>query len=73
MVSLNNSVSINYLGDNELQTNPLYVKWSSKTIADITSAKAAVKTDLGLVVANMDNLAIIAYLSTLLRAVELQS
>lgn len=73
MVSLNNSVSINYLGDTDLLTNPLYVKWSSKTIADITTAKAAVKTDLGVVQANMDNLAIIAYLSTLLRAVELQS
>ena len=73
MVSLNNSVSINYLGDSDLKTNPLYVKWSVKTIADITSNKADVKTDLGLVIANMDNLSIISYLSTLLRAVELQS
>ena len=73
MVSLNHSVSINYMGGSEILTHPLYVKWSQKAIADITTDKAAVKTDLGNIIANMDNLAIISYLSTLLRAVELQS
>lgn len=73
MVSLNHSVSINYLGGPEILTHPLYVKWSQKTIADINSSKSALQTDMGLIIANMDNLGIISYLSTLIRAVELQS
>lgn len=71
MVSLNDSISINYLGDQVLITNPLYVKWSVKTLADIKSNKADLKTDLGRIIANKDNLNIISYLSTLLRAVQL--
>ena len=73
MVSLNHSVAINYFGGSEILTHPLYVKWSQKTIADINSAKSDLQTDMGLIIDNMDNLAIISYLSTLIRAVELQS
>jgi len=60
-------LSINYLGDNSILTNPLYLKWSQNNLAQIKSALAALKTDLGNVEANMDNLNIAAYLSTLIR------
>ena len=60
-------LSINYLGDNSILTNPLYLKWSQNNLAQIKAALAALKTDLGNVEANMDNLNIAAYLSTLIR------
>ncbi len=60
-------VSITYLGDESILTNPLYLKWSQNNLASIKAALAALKTDLGNVEANMNNLNIIAYLSTLIR------
>ena len=59
--------AINYVGGNEILTHPLYVKWSQNNLAAIKAALANVKTDLGNVEANMDNLAIISYLATLIR------
>ena len=59
--------AINYLGGNEILTHPLYVKWSPQDCAALKTALAALKQDLGVVQANMDNLAIISYLSTLIR------
>jgi hypothetical protein len=61
------SISINYLGGNEILIHPLYLKWSQLNIESIQGAAANLKTDLKGVEANMDNLNIIAYLSTLLR------
>ena len=66
-ISLNDSVSINYMGDTALMNNPLYLKWSQLTVEQINSAAAALKTDLKGVTANKDNLVIISYLATLLR------
>lgn len=71
MVSLNDSISINYLGGKEIYTHPLYVKWSSKTLNVIAGDVASLKTDTKAVEANLDNLAIISYLATLLRVVTL--
>lgn len=66
MLSLHD-LSITYLGDNSILTNPLYLKWSQITLADAKTALAGLKQDLGGVQGNMDNLKIIAYLSTLIR------
>lgn len=66
-----NSVAINYLGGEEILTHPLYLKWSQLSIESISGGVANLKTDLKGVQVNMDNLAIISYLSTLLRAVAL--
>jgi len=60
-------ISINYLGEPEILTHPLYLKWSQLTFNDIVGTVNNVKTDLKGVEANMDNLKIIAYLSTLIR------
>jgi hypothetical protein len=60
-------ISINYLGDDSILTNPLYLKWSQLTIEAISAALVNLKSDLKAVEANMDNLKIIAYLSTLIR------
>lgn len=65
------SVAINYIGGDEILTHPLYLKWSQLSFEQISSAVTNLKTDLKAVQANMDNLAIISYLSTLLRAVAL--
>ena len=62
-----NALPITYLGDESILTNPLYLKWSQNNLASIKAALAALKTDLGNVEANMNNLNIIAYLSTLIR------
>ena len=66
MVNLHD-ISINYLGDEGILTHPLYLKWSQLSIESISGAAANLKTDLKGVQANMDNLAIVSYLSTLLR------
>lgn len=65
------SVSINYVGGDEILTNPIYLKWSQLDVEAIASAVANLKTDIKGVQANKDNLAIISYLSTLLRVVAL--
>jgi hypothetical protein len=70
---LSDSISINYTGSKGILTHPLYVKWSPLTLEQIATAAANVKTDLKGVQANMDNIEIISYLSTLLRAVTLVS
>ena len=62
-----NALPITYLGDESILTNPLYLKWSQNNLAAIKAALAALKTDLGNVEANHNNLNIIAYLSTLVR------
>jgi len=59
--------AITYVGGLEILTHPLYVKWSQHPLSQIKAALANVKTDLGNVESNMDNLAIISYLSTLIR------
>ena len=64
-------ISINYLGDESILIHPLYLKWSQLTIEQISAALVNLKSDLKAVEANMDNLKIIAYLSTLLRIVGL--
>lgn len=66
-----NSVAINYLGGEEILTHPLYLKWSQLSIENISGAVADLKTDLKGIQVNMNNLAIVSYLSTLLRAVAL--
>jgi len=64
-------LSITYLGDNSILTHPLYLKWSQLSFEGILNDLNALKTDLKAVEANMDNLAIVSYLSTLLRVVPL--
>ena len=71
MVNVNDSISINYLGDKELITHPLYSKWSQYTISQNATDIASLKDDLKNITCNMDNLAIISYLSTILRAIAL--
>lgn len=66
---MTDSIAINYVGGPEILTNPIYVTYSSIPIGDQTAND--IKTSLKLIVPNMDNLAIISYLSTLLRAVTL--
>ena len=66
-----NSVAINYLGGEEILTHPLYLKWSQLSIENISGSVADLKTDLKGIQVNMNNLAIVSYLSTLLRAVAL--
>ena len=65
------SVSINYVGGKEILTHPLYLKWSQLSFETIMGDYAQLKNDLKAVQANMDNLAIVSYLSTLLRVVPL--
>jgi hypothetical protein len=67
MGGIMHDISITYLGEPEILTHPLYLKWSQLTLEDIVGTVANVKTDLKGVEANMDNLKIIAYLSTLIR------
>ena len=64
-------IPINYMGDETILTNPLYLKYSTKTIGQSASDLAALKAHLKEVTGNMDNLKLIAYLSTILRAIEL--
>ena len=64
-------ISINYLGDESILINPLYLKWSQLSFEGILNDIIALKNDLNAVEANMDNLAIVSYLSTLLRVVPL--
>ena len=61
------ALPITYLGDDSILTNPLYLKWSQNNLTAIKAGLAPLKVDLGNVEANMDNLNIIAYLSTLIR------
>jgi hypothetical protein len=64
-------ISITYLGEPDILTHPLYLKWSQKNLNDIKVGLSSLKTDMGNIEANMDNLNIIGYLSTLLRIVGL--
>jgi hypothetical protein len=68
---MSGSIAINYTGSSAILTHTLYVKWSQLTIEQIASGAAGLKTDLKGIIANQDNLEIISYLSTLLRAVAL--
>jgi len=65
------SIAINYLGGNEILTHPLYLKWSQLNLDSIKIDYLVLQTDLGGVEANMNNLNIISYLSTLLRTAAL--
>ena len=67
------SQPINYLGSPDLLTNPLYTKWSKTTIGMAKAAKADLQEDLDGIMAIYDNIEIISYLSTILRAVGLTS
>ena len=64
---------INYLGTPNLLTNPLYTKWSKVTIGQAKAGVADLKEDLDGIMGIYDNIEIISYLSTLLRAVALTS
>jgi len=64
-------IPINYVGDSSILTNPLYLEYSQKSVDECLTAIAALKTHLKGVQVNMDNLKIIAYLSNLIRTVEL--
>ena len=66
-----NSGAIKYLGGEEILSHPLYLKWSQLSIENISGAVADLNTDLNGIQVNMNNLAIVSYLSTLLRAVAL--
>ena len=70
MVKLD-AVSINYLGGDEILTHPLYLKWSQKAFSAVQGGVADLKNDVKGIQANMNNLALISYLSTLLRCVTL--
>jgi len=67
------SIAINYMGGDEILTHPLYLKWSQYTIDEIFGVLPSVQVDLGAIQASMDNLNIIAYLSTLVRSTSLLS
>lgn len=62
---------INYMGDPSLLTHPLYTKWSQTTIGGAKTGVADLKADLDGIMSIYDNISIIAYLTTLLRAVAL--
>ena len=64
-------IPINYMGSPELLTHSLYTKWSKLTIEQAGAGITDLKADLKGVMAIYDNLEIISYLSTLLRAVAL--
>jgi hypothetical protein len=61
------ALPINYLGDESILTNPLYLKWSLVNFGDAKTALADLKNDLQAVKANQDNLKIASYLATLIR------
>jgi len=56
-------------GNRHLLSNPLYVKYSNSTFANITAAQ--VKADLNGVLATAESAEICAYLSWLLRTLDL--
>lgn len=56
-------------GNRRLMQNPLYIKYSNSTFADILAAD--VKTDLNAVLATAESAEICAYLSWLLRTLDL--
>lgn len=60
-------LSITYLGDNSILTHPLYLKWSQNTLTAVKAGLVPLKADVGGIDANMDNLQIVAYLTTLIR------
>jgi hypothetical protein len=67
MGGMMHDISINYLGDESILTHPLYLKWSQNTLTAVKAGLVPLKADLSAVEANMHNLKIIAYLSTLIR------
>lgn len=56
-------------GNTRLMQNPLYIKYSNSTFANILAAD--VKTDLNAVLATAESAEICAYLSWLLRTLDL--
>lgn len=66
-----NQYAINYFGSSDLLTNPLYTKWSKTTVAMAKVSVEDVKADLDGILLIFDNLEIISYLSSILRAVAL--
>ena len=66
-----NQYAINYYGSNNLLTNPLYTKWSKTTVGQAKAAVADLKEDLDGIQVIFDNIEIISYLSSILRAVAL--
>jgi hypothetical protein len=70
---MSESISINYTGSPGLLTHPLYVKWSQKTVGETVGDLAGLKQDLTPIIVNQENLAIIAYLSTLIRVFQLMA
>lgn len=64
-------INWNVTANADVLESPLYQKWSVKSYGTIASEVAALKTDLGSVIANRDSSEIVAYLSYLLRVVGL--
>jgi hypothetical protein len=67
----NTQYAINYFGSEGLLIHPLYTKWSASTVGMAKVAVAEVKADLDAVLLIYDNIEIISYLSSILRAVAL--
>ena len=57
----------------KLQTHPIYIKYSSKTMIVISLDLPILQEDLGNVTANSENVEIAAYLSWLIRCAALIS
>jgi hypothetical protein len=65
---MSDNISINYFGSPNILNHPLYLKWSQLDLTSIQLVLASIQFDLGAIEANMHNLEIIAYLSTVVRA-----
>ena len=73
MILMVNGYPINWAlpAGSKLQTHPIYIKYSSKTIGQVFVELPILIQDLGNVTANSENVEIAAYLSWLIRCVAL--
>lgn len=62
-----------HMTNHQLEKHPLYQKYSAATLDQIKTGVTGLKTDMKAVLMNKDNALIMAYLSWLLRCVELVS
>ena len=60
-------------GNTSVLLHPLYQKYATTPISEITAAAPVLKTDLGLVIPTQENAPIIAYLSWLVRLTQLRA
>ena len=56
-----------HITDFAIEQNPLYIKWSTKTLAQVISAKSDLITDMNSALMNKDSAVIMSYLSWLAR------